>query len=149
VFDGEEACFKAISEQKIVAGDVVVVRSEGPKGAPGMPEMLAVTAALVGQGLGESVGLLTDGRFSGGTHGLVVGHVAPEAYAGGPIGLLKDGDVVTIDAEKHVLSVALSDEELAKRKAAWVQPELKVQRGVLYKYAKLVGSACEGATTAR
>ncbi len=148
VFDGEEACFRAISERKIQAGDVVVIRGEGPKGAPGMPEMLAVTAALVGQGLGESVGLLTDGRFSGGTHGLVVGHVAPEAYAGGPIGLLREGDVVTIDATTKTLSVALSEAELAVRRSAWVQPELKVKRGVLAKYARMVGSAAEGATTA-
>ena len=149
VFDGEEEAFKAISAQKIKAGDVLVLRGEGPKGAPGMPEMLAVTAALVGQGLGESVGLITDGRFSGGTHGLVVGHVAPEAYAGGPIALLREGDVITIDAPGKTLSVALSDAELAARKAAWKQPELKVTRGVLAKYARLVGSAAEGATTAR
>ena len=135
--------------QQIKPGDVLVLRSEGPKGAPGMPEMLAVTAALVGQGLGESVGLITDGRFSGGTHGLVVGHVAPEAYAGGPIALLREGDLVTIDATTKTLSVALSDAELATRKAAWVQPPLKVTRGVLAKYARLVGSAAEGATTAR
>jgi dihydroxy-acid dehydratase len=149
VFDGEEAAFQAISERKIVAGDVLVLRGEGPKGAPGMPEMLSVTAALVGQGLGESVGLITDGRFSGGTHGLVVGHVAPEAYAGGPIGLLREGDIITIDAPAKTLSVALSDAELAARKAAWKQPDLKVTRGVLAKYARLVGSAADGATTAR
>ena len=148
VFDGEEAAFTAISERKIVAGDILVLRGEGPKGAPGMPEMLSVTAALVGQGLGESVGLITDGRFSGGTHGLVVGHVAPESYAGGPIGLLLEGDVITIDAITKTLSVALSDAELARRKAAWKQPALKVTRGVLAKYARLVGSAAEGATTA-
>ena len=148
VFDGEEAAFKAISAQQIKAGDVLVLRGEGPKGAPGMPEMLSVTAALVGQGLGESVGLITDGRFSGGTHGLVVGHVAPEAYAGGPIGLLQEGDIVTIDAPAKTLSVALSDAELAARKAAWKQPALKVTKGVLAKYAMLVGSAAQGATTA-
>jgi dihydroxy-acid dehydratase len=149
VFDGEEAAFKAISAQQIKAGDVLVLRGEGPKGAPGMPEMLSVTAALVGQGLGESVGLITDGRFSGGTHGLVVGHVAPEAYAGGPIGLLKEGDIVTIDAPGKTLSVALSDAELATRKAAWKQPAPKVTKGVLAKYAMLVGSAAQGATTAQ
>ena len=148
VFDGEEACFKAIAECAIKAGDVVVLRGEGPKGAPGMPEMLSVTAALVGQGLGEEVGLITDGRFSGGTHGLVVGHVAPEAFAGGPIGLLREGDMVTIDAPGKILSVALSDSELAARKAVWQQPALKVQHGVLAKYARLVGSAAQGATTA-
>src|SRR5213595_2344969 len=112
VFDGEESCFAAIERRKIVPGDVVVVRGEGPVGGPGMREMLAVTAALVGQGLGEKIGLITDGRFSGGTHGLVVGHVAPEAWVGGPIVLVKDGDPVTIDADAKTLSVALDDGEL-------------------------------------
>ena len=112
-----------------------------------MREMLSVTAALVGQGLGESVGLITDGRFSGGTHGLVVGHVAPEAFVGGPLALLKTGDVITIDADKKDVSVALTEQELAKRKAVWKQPEPKAKRGVLAKYAKTVGSASEGATT--
>jgi dihydroxy-acid dehydratase len=148
VFDGEDACFAAISKREIKAGDVVVVRGEGPAGAPGMPEMLAVTAALVGQGLGDSIGLITDGRFSGGTHGLVVGHVAPEAYRGGPIGLLREGDQVTIDADAKTLSVQLDDAELARRKAAWQAPKPKVERGVLAKYARAVNSAAEGATTA-
>src|SRR5213082_2289888 len=112
VFDGEEACFAAIQARAIKPGDVVVIRGEGPVGGPGMREMLSVTAALVGQGLGESIGLITDGRFSGGTHGLVVGHVAPEAWVGGPIALVKDGDSVTIDADKKVLTLNIPDSEL-------------------------------------
>jgi dihydroxy-acid dehydratase len=147
VYDGEEACFEAAQRREIQAGDVVVIRGEGPVGGPGMREMLAVTAALVGQGLGESIGLLTDGRFSGGTHGLVVGHVAPEAWVGGPIALLQDGDLVTIDADAKVLSVDLSDEELARRRAAWQAPEPREKRGVLAKYARCVRSASEGAVT--
>jgi dihydroxy-acid dehydratase len=147
VFDGEEACFAALQERQIKAGDVVVVRGEGPVGGPGMREMLSVTAALSGQGLGEHIGLITDGRFSGGSRGLVVGHVAPEAYAGGPLALLKNGDLITIDADKKEASVALSEQELAKRKAAWKQPPPREKRGVLAKYAKTVRSASEGATT--
>ncbi len=147
VFDGEEACFEAIQRREIKAGDVVVIRGEGPVGGPGMREMLSVTAALVGQGLGESIGLITDGRFSGGTHGLVVGHVAPEAWVGGPIALLKDGDRVTIDAEKKVASAELDEAEWAKRKAAWKKPEVRVKGGVLAKYARLARSASEGAVT--
>jgi dihydroxy-acid dehydratase len=147
VFDGEEACFASIQERQIKAGDIVIVRGEGPVGGPGMREMLSVTAALSGQGLGEQIGLITDGRFSGGTRGMVVGHVAPEAFVGGPLALLKNGDVVTIDADKKEVSVALSEQELAKRKAAWKQPELRAKRGVLAKYAKTVRSASEGATT--
>jgi len=147
VFDGEEACAEAIAARKIQPGDVVVIRGEGPVGGPGMREMLSITGALVGQGFGESVGLITDGRFSGGTHGLVVGHVAPEAWVGGPIALLRDGDVVTIDADAKTLSVALDDAELAKRRAAWVMPPLRVPRGVLAKYARCVRSASEGAVT--
>ncbi|MBX9622209.1 MAG: dihydroxy-acid dehydratase [Gemmataceae bacterium] len=147
VFDGEEACFRAISEKRIVAGDVVVIRGEGPVGGPGMREMLSITGALMGQGLGESVGLITDGRFSGGTHGLVVGHVAPEAWVGGPIGLVKDGDSITIDADRKVLALNVDEAELARRKAAWTKPPLRVERGVLAKYAKLVHSASEGAVT--
>ncbi len=126
---------------------MVVVRGEGPVGGPGMREMLAVTAALVGQGLGDSVGLITDGRFSGGTHGLVVGHVAPEAWTGGPIALLKTGDVVTIDADAKRVDAKLTDAEWAKRRAAWVKPALRVERGVLAKYARTVHSASEGAVT--
>jgi dihydroxy-acid dehydratase len=147
VFDGEEACFAALQKRDIKPGDVVVVRGEGPVGGPGMREMLSVTAALSGQGLGEHVGLITDGRFSGGSRGLVVGHVAPEAWTGGPIALLKNGDQVTIDADKKDVSVALSEAELAKRKAAWKKPEPREKRGVLAKYAKTVTSASEGATT--
>jgi dihydroxy-acid dehydratase len=147
VFDGEEACFAALQERQIKPGDIAVVRGEGPVGGPGMREMLSVTAALSGQGLGEQVGLITDGRFSGGTRGMVVGHVAPEAHVGGPLALLKNGDVVTIDADKKSVSVALSDQELAQRKAAWKQPAPRERRGVLAKYAKTVTSASEGATT--
>jgi len=147
VFDGEEACFAALQARQIKPGDIVVVRGEGPVGGPGMREMLSVTAALSGQGLGEHVGLITDGRFSGGSRGLVVGHVCPEAHVGGPLALLKDGDAVTIDADKKEVSVASSEQELAKRKAAWKQPPPREKRGVLAKYAKTVTSASEGATT--
>jgi dihydroxy-acid dehydratase len=147
VFDCEEDCFQAIQDRSIKAGDIIVVRGEGPVGGPGMREMLSVTAALSGQGLGEQIGLVTDGRFSGGTRGLVVGHVAPETWMGGPIALLKTGDTVTIDADKKELSAALSDAEWAKRKAAWKKPEIREKRGVLAKYAKTVRSASEGATT--
>jgi len=147
VFDGEEACAKAIAARQIKAGDVVVISGEGPVGGPGMREMLAVTAALVGQGLGESVGLITDGRFSGGTHGLVVGHVSPEAYKGGPIGVIRDGDTITIDAEAKRLDVHLAPAELEARLKAWKAPALKADSGVLLKYARTVGSASEGAIT--
>ncbi len=147
VFDGEEACFLAIQARKIQPGDVVVIRGEGPVGGPGMREMLSITGALIGQGLGESVGLITDGRFSGGTHGLVVGHIAPEAWTGGPLALLKDGDRVTIDADRKVVQAELSEAEWQKRKTAWVKPALRVQRGVLAKYARTVKSASEGAVT--
>ncbi len=147
VFENEEACFAAIQARAIKPGDVVVIRNEGPVGGPGMREMLSVTAALSGQGLGDKIGLITDGRFSGGTHGLVVGHVAPEAVVGGPIGLLREGDRVTIDADAKTVSVALDDAELAKRKAAWKQPAPRVTRGVLAKYARCVRSASEGAVT--
>jgi dihydroxy-acid dehydratase len=147
VFEGEEACAAAIAERKIVPGDVVVIRGEGPAGGPGMREMLAVTAALVGQGLGDKVGLITDGRFSGGTHGLVVGHIAPEAQVGGPIALVRDGDPVTIDAGAKRLTLGISDDELARRRAGWTPPPVKAERGLLAKYAKLVGCASEGAVT--
>jgi dihydroxy-acid dehydratase len=147
VFDGEEACFAAIQKRAIQPGDVVVIRGEGPVGGPGMREMLSVTAALVGQGLGGSIGLVTDGRFSGGTHGLVVGHVAPEAWVGGPLALVRDGDKVTIDAERKLLTLEVSEGELAKRRAAWVKPEPREKRGVLAKYARTVRSASEGAVT--
>jgi dihydroxy-acid dehydratase len=147
VFEGEEACFQAIQRRDIKPGDVVVIRGEGPVGGPGMREMLSVTSALVGQGLGESIGLITDGRFSGGTHGLVVGHVAPEAWVGGPIALLKSGDTVTIDADAKQLSTHLDEAELARRRATWVRPEPRESRGVLAKYARTVRSASEGAVT--
>jgi dihydroxy-acid dehydratase len=147
VFDGEEVCAAAIQERRIKPGDVVVIRGEGPVGGPGMREMLAVTAALVGQGLGEKIGLVTDGRFSGGTHGLVVGHVAPEAWVGGPLALLKDGDVVTIDADAKRLDVKLDNAELDRRRAKWTKPPLRAERGVLAKYARTVHSASEGAVT--
>jgi dihydroxy-acid dehydratase len=146
-FEGEEKCADAIARREIKAGDVVVIRYEGPVGGPGMREMLAVTAALVGQGLGEEVGLITDGRFSGGTHGLVVGHVCPEAMTGGPIGLIRDGDTITIDADEKTLNVHLDDAELARRRAEWQAPPPAATRGVLAKYAKTVNSASEGATT--
>ncbi len=147
VYEGEEACFAAIQKREIKPGDIVVVRGEGPVGGPGMREMLAVTAALIGQGLGESIGLITDGRFSGGTHGLVVGHVAPEAWVGGPIALLRDGDRVTIDADAKTLGVALDEAELSRRRAAWKAPPPREKRGVLAKYARCVRSASEGAVT--
>jgi dihydroxy-acid dehydratase len=147
VFDGEEACFEAIQKRAIKAGDVVVIRGEGPVGGPGMREMLSVTAALVGQGLGDKIGLITDGRFSGGTHGLVVGHVAPEAWVGGPIALLKNGDSITIDADAKTVTVALNDAELQRRRASFVLPPPREKRGVLAKYARCVGSASEGAVT--
>jgi len=147
VFDGEEACFQAIQARKIEPGDVLVIRGEGPVGGPGMREMLSITGALMGQGFTDNVGLITDGRFSGGTHGLVVGHVAPEAWVGGAIALIHDGDSITIDADTKSLQLNISDTELAARKAAWQKPALRVTRGVLAKYAKLVSSASEGAVT--
>ncbi|MEP7003069.1 MAG: dihydroxy-acid dehydratase [Chloroflexota bacterium] len=147
VFDREEDAFAAVEDKKVVAGDIVVIRYEGPKGGPGMREMLAVTGALVGAGLGDKVALVTDGRFSGATHGIVVGHVAPEAAAGGPIGLVKDGDKITIDVSKRRIDLEVEDAELAKRRAAWRAPESRYKTGVLAKYAKLVSSASEGAVT--
>lgn len=147
VFEGEEACFAAIEARQIKPGDVIVIRGEGPVGGPGMREMLSVTAALVGQGLGESVGLITDGRFSGGTHGLVVGHVSPEAWVGGPIALVENGDQITIDVANKSLSVGVTEAELERRQQAWEKPDVRVKRGVLAKYAKVVRSASEGAVT--
>ena len=147
IFESEEAAMTAIMNDAIQAGDVIVIRYEGPKGGPGMREMLSPTSAVIGKGLGDSVALITDGRFSGGTYGLVVGHVAPEAQVGGPLALLEEGDSVTIDAEKNLLHVDLSDEELDKRREAWSAPPIKYERGVLAKYAKLVGSASKGAVT--
>jgi len=147
VFDDEFKANEGIGKGQVKKGDVVVIRYEGPKGGPGMPEMLKPTSAIMGAGLGKEVALITDGRFSGGTHGFVVGHVSPEAQEGGMIGLIRDGDMITIDAEKNNISVALSDAEIEKRKAAWKQPPLKVQRGSLYKYAKTVSSASQGCVT--
>lgn len=147
VFDGEETCFAAIQQRGIKAGDVVVIRGEGPVGGPGMREMLAVTAALCGQGLGEKVGLITDGRFSGGTHGLVVGHVAPEAWVGGPIALVQEGDSITIDADTRTLELNVPAAELEKRRKVFKLPAPRETRGVLAKYAKTVRSASEGAIT--
>ncbi len=146
VFDDEESASKAVMADEVVPGDVLVIRYEGPKGGPGMPEMLSLSAILVGKGLGESVALLTDGRFSGGSHGLVVGHIAPEAQTGGPIALIKDGDLITVDSEQKLLSVALSDEELTARKQDWTPPALP-QRGTLAKYARLVSCSSKGAVT--
>ncbi|HUL02346.1 MAG TPA: dihydroxy-acid dehydratase [Gemmatimonadales bacterium] len=147
VFDSEEACLAAILERRINAGDVIVIRYEGPKGGPGMREMLSPTAALVGAGLGDSVGLITDGRFSGGTYGLVVGHVAPEAAVGGAIALVQEGDSITIDAEKHTLQLDVTASELDKRRARWRPPVPRYTSGVLSKYARLVSSASLGAVT--
>jgi dihydroxy-acid dehydratase len=147
VFDSEEDAMSAIMSEKIKAGDVLIIRYEGPKGGPGMREMLSPTSALIGQGLGDDVGLITDGRFSGGTYGMVVGHVAPEAYVGGTIGLVQEGDSITIDAHKRLLQLNISDEELNKRRATWQPPPLKVTRGVLAKYARLVSTASRGAVT--
>jgi dihydroxy-acid dehydratase len=145
VFDDEQSALAAIMAKQIKAGDVMVLRYLGPKGGPGMPEMLAPTGALIGQGLGETVGLITDGRFSGGTWGMVVGHVAPEAYEGGVIALAQEGDSITIDAHQLVLNLNVSDDELAKRRAAWVKPAPRYTRGVLAKFAKNASSASSGA----
>jgi dihydroxy-acid dehydratase len=147
VFDSENACMKAIMAKRIKAGDVIVIRYEGPKGGPGMQEMLAPTSALIGQGLGESVGLLTDGRFSGGTWGMVVGHVAPEAYVGGTIALVKEGDSITIDAKKLLVQLNVAAKELAARRKKWKPPKPRYTRGLLAKYRKLVGTASKGAIT--
>lgn len=147
VFDSEEACMEAILAQKIKAGDVVIIRYEGPKGGPGMREMLSPTSAIIGEGLGDSVGLITDGRFSGGTYGMVVGHVAPEAAVGGTIALVNEGDSITIDAEQRLLQLNLNDAEIARRRAAWQAPAPRYTRGVLAKYAKLVSTASKGAVT--
>jgi len=147
VFDSEEACLEAVLAGRIQAGDVVVIRYEGPVGGPGMREMLSPTSAIVGAGLGDSVGLITDGRFSGGTYGLVVGHVAPEAAVGGPLALVREGDSITIDGERRVLEIGVAADELARRKAAWKAPAPRYTRGVLAKYARLVSSASLGAVT--
>ncbi len=148
-FASEEEALKRILDQTVQKGDVVVIRYEGPKGGPGMREMLSPTSAIMGRGLGKDVALITDGRFSGGSHGFVVGHVTPEAFVGGPIALLRDGDRITIDAVAHAITVHIDDAELARRKAAWVQPAPRYTRGVLAKFAKLCSSASDGAVTDR
>ena len=147
VYDSEQACFEAVKNRQIVAGDVVVIRYEGPIGGPGMQEMLSVTGALVGEGLGESVALLTDGRFSGGTHGLMIGHVAPEAALGGPIALVQEGDSIVVDADPHQHTLEVDEAIRAERRARWSPPEPRYRTGVLAKYAALVSSASEGAIT--
>jgi len=147
VFESEEECLDAILAGKINAGDVIVIRYEGPKGGPGMREMLAPTSAIIGAGLGDKVGLITDGRFSGGTYGMVVGHVAPEAAVGGNIALVQEGDSITIDAYQRLLQVNISDEELAQRRQVWQAPKPRYTKGILAKYAKLVSSSSVGAVT--
>jgi dihydroxy-acid dehydratase len=147
VFDGEEACFAAVKAGAITPGDVVVIRYEGPHGGPGMREMLHVTAAIVGEGLSSDVALVTDGRFSGATHGFMVGHVAPEASKGGPLAALQTGDVVTIDVDAGELQVELSDDEIAARLRDWTPPQPRYASGVFAKYAAMVSSASEGAVT--
>jgi dihydroxy-acid dehydratase len=147
VFDCEEDMLRALEQKKIQKGDVVVIRYEGPKGGPGMPEMLTPTSAIMGAGLGSDVALLTDGRFSGGSHGFIVGHITPEAQEGGAIALVRDGDRIAIDARKNRIDVDLSDAELASRKRAWKAPPLKATRGTLYKYIKNVKPASEGCVT--
>jgi len=147
VFNGEKNLIAGISGGKVQHGDVIVIRNEGPKGAPGMPEMLKPTSALIGAGLGKSVALITDGRFSGGTHGFVVGHITPEAFEGGTIALVNDDDIIEIDAVNNTLVLQVSNDELEKRRQAWQQPKLKVTKGLLYKYARTVSSAAEGCVT--
>ncbi len=147
VYDSEEACLEAVMAGRIRPGDVLVIRYEGPRGGPGMREMLAPTSAIIGAGLGESVGLITDGRFSGGTYGLVVGHVAPEAAVGGAIALVEEGDLVTIDAEQRLLEVDVCQDEMARRREAWAPPPARYTAGVLFKYARQVSSASLGAIT--
>lgn len=146
-YDGEEAMLKALEDGKIQKGDVIVIRYEGPKGGPGMPEMLTPTSAIMGAGLGSDVALITDGRFSGGSHGFIVGHVTPEAQVGGAIALVQDGDIITIDADTNRLDVSVNAKELAERAKKWTAPPLKVTRGTLYKYIKCVKSASEGCVT--
>jgi dihydroxy-acid dehydratase len=149
VFDGEEATLQAILDGTIAAGDVIVVRYEGPRGGPGMREMLSPTAAIMGKGLGDKVALITDGRFSGGSHGFVVGHVAPEAAVGGPLALVRDGDEISIDAAQREMTLHVEEPELRRRRDAWTPPPASATRGVLAKYAALVSSATLGAVTDR
>jgi dihydroxy-acid dehydratase len=147
VFDGEEPALKAILDGTVQAGHVVVIRTEGPKGGPGMREMLSPTSAIMGRGLGNDVALITDGRFSGGSHGFVVGHITPEAFVGGLIGLVENGDTITISAEERTITLEVDEQEIARRRANWQQPEPRYTRGVLAKYCKLVNSASQGAVT--
>ncbi len=147
VFNNEFECIAGIQSGRVQPGHVVVIRYEGPKGAPGMPEMLKPTSAIMGKGLGNSVALITDGRFSGGTHGFVVGHITPEAFDGGLLALLEDGDSIVIDAQQHTINALLTDAEIERRRATWTQPDFKVKNGVLYKYAKQVSSASDGCVT--
>jgi dihydroxy-acid dehydratase len=147
VFDDEQSAFAAVAAGEIKPADVVVIRYEGPAGGPGMPEMLQVTAAIIGEGLGDSVALITDGRFSGATHGFMVGHVAPEAFRGGPLAVLQEGETVVIDVDAGELRVELSDDEIAARLRDWHPPQPRYDSGVLAKYAALVSSASEGAVT--
>jgi dihydroxy-acid dehydratase len=147
VFDGEKDLVAGIANGRVKKGDVVVIKNEGPKGAPGMPEMLKPTSAIIGAGLGNSVALITDGRFSGGTHGFVVGHITPEAFDGGLIALVKDEDVIELDVTTNTITLKLSDEEIAQRRAAWKQPSLKANKGILFKYAKQVKNAANGCVT--
>ena len=147
IFESEESCLQSILNNEIKAGDVVVIRNEGPVGGPGMREMLAPTSAIVGQGLGEKVALITDGRFSGGTYGLVVGHIAPEAAVGGNIALIKEGDQITVDALNQIIEVSLSNDELEKRRKNWVKPMPKYKKGVLAKYSRIVSTSSLGAVT--
>ena len=147
VFNDEESAFDSVSKGEIEEGDVLVIRYEGPKGGPGMREMLATTAAIIGQGLGKKVAMITDGRFSGGTRGFMVGHVAPEAFVGGPIALVKKGDKISIDIEKNRINLHVSDDEIELRSQAWKEPKPNYKSGALAKYAFLVGSAAKGATT--
>jgi dihydroxy-acid dehydratase len=147
VFDAEEQALQSILSGDIVKGDVIVIRYEGPKGGPGMREMLSPTSAIMGKGLGKEVALITDGRFSGGTHGFVVGHITPEAYVGGPLAIIENGDTIIIDAENNELSLVVNEHEINRRFETWIKPEPRYTRGVLAKYAKLVSSASLGAVT--
>ena len=147
VFEDEFETMHGVQNGEVKAGDVIVIRYSGPKGAPGMPEMLKPTSAIMGVGLGKSVALITDGRFSGGTHGFVVGHITPEAFDGGNIALVHNGDIITIDAGTNTIHLHVNDQELSSRRASWKQPALKYNSGVLYKYVKLVSDASQGCVT--
>jgi dihydroxy-acid dehydratase len=147
VFDGEFECLSAIKESKVNKGEVVVIRYEGPKGGPGMPEMLKPTSAIMGAGLGKDVALITDGRFSGGTHGFVVGHIVPEAFEGGTLAIVEDGDMITIDSENNILHVDISEKEITNRIKNWKKPDPKIDKGILYKYVKSVSNASKGCVT--